>query len=106
MLNKSNMVQLTVLLACILLAIVSGCSTQDQARHRLNVMKAATYFDTQPQIDLADAISKGDTNTMQRLIDAGADVNYLGKDDMRPLFWALAKKNIVCLTFLLAHGAN
>ena len=106
MLNKPNILRLILLFAFLPLIIVSGCTTQDLALHRLNQMKPTAYFDTQLQIDLADAINKSDTNKMQTLITSGADVNYLGRDDMRPLFWALAKQNIQAFTFLLDHGAN
>jgi uncharacterized protein len=95
-----------LILICLSFVIVSGCSTQDLALHRLNRMKAAAYFDTQPQIDLADAITKSDTNKMQVLIAGGADVNYLGSEGMRPLFWALAKQNITAFRFLLNNGAD
>ncbi len=83
-----------------------GTSNQASATHWIKSMKAKDYFDTQVQIDLADAITKGDTNKMQQLIAEGAEVNYVGRDDMRPLFWALAKQNIAGFKFLLDHGAN
>ena len=85
---------------------MQGTVNQIRAAHWLGSMKAKDYFDSQVQIDLADAITKGNTNRMQQLIDGGADVNYLGQDDMRPLFWALAKQNISGFKFLLDHGAD
>jgi ankyrin repeat protein len=81
-------------------------SNQSRAGHWLKSMKAGDYFDSQAQVDLADAITKGDTNKMQTAIVNGADVNYSGRDGMRPLFWAVAKQKITGFRFLLDHGAD
>ena len=64
------------------------------------------YFDSQIQADLAEAAARGDTATMQALISSGADVNYTGKNGMKPLFWAMAKTNIQGFKFLLDNGAD
>jgi ankyrin repeat protein len=69
-------------------------------------MKAEDYFHSQVQVELAEASERGDTNQMQLLIARGADVNFQGRDGMRPLFWALAKRNINGFKFLLNHGAD
>jgi ankyrin repeat protein len=103
--RKTYFVQAIIFL-CLSFASIFGCSTRSQALHRLKEMKAADYFSTQPQIDLANAITEGDTNKMQMLIADGANVNYLGNDSMMPLFWAIAKQNFRAFKFLLDHGAN
>lgn len=68
--------------------------------------KAAEFFDSQVQVDLANAAAKGDTNQLQALVKRGADVNYMGREGMRPLFWALIKCNFDGFSFLLQHGAD
>jgi uncharacterized protein len=69
-------------------------------------LKSSEFFDSQIQIDLANAAAKGDTNQVEALLSRGADVNCLGRDGMRPLFWALIKRNFDGFRYLLKHGAE
>jgi ankyrin repeat protein len=77
-----------------------------QSMRWIKSMNAEDFFDSQVQVAFAKAIETGNTNSMQLLLTQGANVNYRGRDDMRPLFWALAKQNITGFTFLLEHGAD
>lgn len=52
-------------------------------------MKAAEYFDEPNVARLCDAIFNKNIAEIQRLIDAGVDVNSVGKNRMTPLYWAL-----------------
>jgi len=78
----------------------------DQASKELKRMQASEFFDAPAQRSLAEAIAHGDLNQAQKAIDAGAEVNAIGRDGMTPLFWALAQQNIEGFRFLLEHGAN
>jgi ankyrin repeat protein len=69
-------------------------------------LKADKFFDSQIQIDLANAAAKGDTNQLHALVKHGADVNCLGREGMRPLFWAMVKHSSGGFSFLLQHGAD
>ena len=54
---------------------------------------------------LARAAKDGDLPAMQRLIDAGVDVNGVDKDDSTPLFEAVFKNRVDAARLLLDHGA-
>jgi ankyrin repeat protein len=68
--------------------------------------KASDYFQTKPQLDLAIAAQKGQTNKIDVLLKSGADVNAKGKYGMTVLFWCLLQQNKNGFEFLLEHGAD
>ena len=55
---------------------------------------------------LGNAAAAGDLPAIQRLLDAGADVNGVGKDDDTPLIRAVSKDRLEAAQFLLDHGAQ
>lgn len=60
-----------------------------------------------PQVGaLAAAAARGNVAEIDRLVQAGADVNATGKDNVTPLAIALAKRNLAGVTRLLALGAD
>ena len=64
---------------------------------------------TRQQADVAalcQAAADNDLPTLQRLVDAGADVNGVGKDDNTPLIRAVFKNRLEAAQFLLDHGAQ
>ncbi len=69
-------------------------------------MKARDYFGTELQIRFAESVARGDEKRMRALLKQGADVNAVGRLDMRPLFWALCKQSIKGFQFLLENGAD
>lgn len=69
-------------------------------------MKAEDYFTDPLQQKLAQAIARGDAEKISDVIKQGADVNAVGKDRMRPLFWAMAKRRLKEFEILLQHGAD
>lgn len=69
-------------------------------------MKAKDYFESEAQIRFVEAVAKGDDVRMRELLAQGADVDAVGKKEMRPLFWALAKQSLKGFTFLLEKGAD
>lgn len=69
-------------------------------------MKAKDYFESEAQIRFVEAVAKGDDVRMGELLEQGADVDAVGKKEMRPLFWALAKQSLKGFTFLLEKGAD
>lgn len=68
--------------------------------------RAEDYFEDPLVQSLCVAIEANDLKEMDRLIDAGADVNALGKDNMTPLMWAFPDNNLARFSKLLEHGAN
>ncbi|MDA3833193.1 MAG: hypothetical protein PF495_07325 [Spirochaetales bacterium] len=56
--------------------------------------------------ELAEAVASGDTNAIDAAIEKGADVNYVGKDDITPLAWALMNQNKVGFEHLLNREAD
>lgn len=67
----------------------------------------APFFDEPLMIELCNAIFDADTSEMKRLIDAGADVNTVGKDGVTALFWALhMHRDPSPFEMLLQHGAD
>ena len=64
---------------------------------------------TKQQADVAalcQAAADSDLPTLQRLVDEGADVNGVGKDDNTPLIRAVFKNRLEAAQFLLDHGAQ
>ena len=84
----------------------SCVDTKTNAIFALKRMQAKDYFDSEVQVRFAEAIAKGDEAEMQTWLEAGADVNAMGHEQMRPVFWALAKQSITGLEFLLRHGLD
>ncbi len=68
--------------------------------------KAEDYFQDPQVVALCRAIEADDVKEMERLIDAGADVNAIGKDGMTLLLWAFPENKIERFACLLRHGAN
>lgn len=68
--------------------------------------KASDYFEDPQVIALCEAIEKNDIQEVDRLVDAGADVNAKGKGNMTPLMWAFPDNQIKRFKHLLQLGAN
>jgi len=72
----------------------------------LKRMDAKEYFENEADIQLARALSRGNIAAMRDALDRGADPNALGREGMRPLFWAMAKDSPEGFAFLLENGAD
>ncbi len=68
--------------------------------------KASDYFQTKPQLELAIAAGKGQTNKIDALLKSGADVNARGNYGMTVLLWCFLQQNKNAFEFLLEHGAD
>ena len=68
--------------------------------------KADNYFTDPRVIELCQAIEVDDLKRMQELIDQGANVNAIGKDNMTPLLWAYPDLKFERFKMLLEAGAN
>ena len=68
--------------------------------------KAADYFTDPKVIALCRAIEANDLAEMERLVQAGADVNARGKGNMNPLVWAFPDNHLPRFKWLLEHGAD
>jgi uncharacterized protein len=99
-----------LLLTCAVLHAATGCGVPNLlpggTTHQRCGWKAEDYF-TDPQvIALCHAIEANDLAEMERLVQAGADVNAQGKDKMTPLLWAFPDNHLPRFKWLLEHGAN
>jgi hypothetical protein len=68
--------------------------------------KAEDFFDDPQVIALCEAIEAENLEEMERLINAGADVNAKGKGNMTPLLWAFPDNKPERFEKLLEHGAD
>lgn len=85
----------TKLFALALLAIIG-----------LGYVTVANAEDNTGTTTLITAASKGDTNTVKRLITNGTDVNTRDKDGMTPLMWAATFGYTDTVKLLIANGAD
>lgn len=94
---------------CLLLGwlVVCGCGKSSPSHwHAKFDWKADEYFDDPQVIQLCQAIEANDLAEMERLIQAGADVNAQGKGKMTPLLWAFPGNKPERFKKLLEHGAD
>ena len=67
---------------------------------------AEDWFTDPGVIQLCEAIQADDQAAIQQAIDAGADVNALGQDNMTPLLWAYPDNRLDRFRQLLIAGAD
>src|SRR6185436_10235169 len=92
---------------CALLFTALLCQgSPSDARKAIKEMQAKDYFRSELEVRFANAIAQGHSSKMQQALAAGADVNGLGREEMRPLYWALCKQSLNGFKFLLEHGAD
>jgi len=92
-------------------SILLGCGKANsllpkKSFHAQAGWKAEEYFDDPKVVALCKAIEADDLKEMERLIQAGANVNAQGKGKMTPLMWAFPGNKLERFTLLLKHGAN
>jgi ankyrin repeat protein len=100
----------------LLLLLLSGCNEVfnasakavgvDRTFHQKVGWKATDFFSDKEVIELCHAIEANDLKKMDELINAGVDVNSIGKDNMTPLMWAFPDNKFDRYKKLLDSGAN
>ena len=88
--------------------VAAGCGGwlhRDAASVR-RAMQARQCFSGPLQIQLADAVARGDVSGIEAAVRAGADVNGCSDDGMTMLVWAAVKGSLPGFKALLAHGAD
>ncbi|MGY8767849.1 MAG: ankyrin repeat domain-containing protein [Pirellulales bacterium] len=95
---------LKVIILAFTLLLIVGCG--NHGRSLGASWQAEDYFDDAQVIALCHAIEANDLEEIDRLIDAGADVNAIGKDNMTPLLWAFPDNKLERFTKLLEAGAD
>jgi hypothetical protein len=93
----------------VVLVLAVGCGQAglgNKSWHQKFDWKAEKYFDDPQVITLCNAIEANDLEEMERLIQAGADVNAKGKGNMTPLVWAFPDNKPERLEKLLEYGAD
>lgn len=88
------------------LKVIEWRLVPDWRWHAVVGWKTEDYFDDPQVQSLCKAIENNDIGEMERLIEAGADANALGKDGMTPLMWAFPDRKLERFECLLQHGAN
>jgi hypothetical protein len=91
------------------LLMITGCGRLVGMRktfHQRCGWKAEDYFTDPKVIALCHAIEANDLAEMERLVQAGADVNAQGKGNMTPLLWAFPDDHLPRFKWLLEHGAD
>lgn len=68
--------------------------------------KAEDYFQNPQTVALCHAIEEGDLEEIDRLVEAGADVNAQGERGMTPLLWAYPDNQLDRFQKLLKLGAD
>ncbi len=83
------------LILLVLILTMVGCSPN-----------ARSVFKDKDVRALAVAAARGDTNAIDVALSKGADVNYVGLDNVTPLAWSMAQGNKVGFEYLLKKGAD
>jgi len=100
----------TLTIAATLLSASTGCGVVNllpgRTFHQRCGWRAEDYFTDPKVVALCKAIEANDLAEMERLVQAGADVNVQGKDKMTPLLWAFPDNHLPRFKWLLEHGAN
>lgn len=73
---------------------------------RAKSLRAGDFFEPGPQRALAEAAARGKTREIEKLLSAGAIINFQGKEGMTALVWAFMKQNKEGYIYLLEKGAN
>ncbi len=77
------------------------------ANGELGRMRGEDYFTNRQEVDFCNAIERGDTGKMKKLLEEGLDINAVGKDEsMTFLIWSYIKQNKESYQYLLENGAN
>lgn len=79
---------------------------QEASAHVMLKWNAVDYFSDSSTLELCRAIEANDISTMNRLIDAGANPNAVGKDGMTPLLWSFPGRKLERFETLLKAGAD
>lgn len=85
----------------ITIAAISGCVPSGSQG-----LIAEQYFSDPEAIALCHAIEAGDVELIDDMVEAGADVNVRGENNMTPLMWAFVNGRILVCKGLLFHGAD
>jgi uncharacterized protein len=94
-----------LILVC--LAVFAGCRSETEtgepapSRH-----KASDFFEDANVAALAEAASEDDVKRIDELIEKGADVNAVGKDDCTPLLYSMTAGKTKGFERLLERGAD
>lgn len=72
-------------------------------------LSAREYFKDEAVVSLVRAAYRGDVVEVRKLVNSGVNVNYVGKDNVTPLYWLITESgyaNIDAFKELLKSGAN
>ena len=91
------------------IALMSSCTPLAKTGtnwHRKYDWKAGDYFEDSQVVQLCESIEENDLEAVNRLIEAGANVNAIGKGNMTPLMWAYPDNKRERFEQILKAGAD
>jgi len=87
----------------LLLLCLGGCGRADSPTGK---WRPKDFYVDKDAIVLLDAVGRGDTKEIHRLVSKGVNVNVVGKQGMTPLLWAMWSHNKPAFETLLDLGAD
>ncbi len=97
---------LIIAIALLCCAALFAVKVANRTWHEKYNWNAEEYFEDPQVIALCKAIEANDINEIDRLVEAGTDVNVKGKGNMTPLMWAWPDGKLARFKRLLERGAN
>ena len=97
---KKQIKQWLMCMLMLALPLTGACET------KVLGMTARDYFGDTLEAKVAIAAGRGDAEEVKRLVARGANVNAVGKENLSPLGWAMAQKNLGGMRALLEAGAD
>ncbi len=92
---------LSFIIILMLVLVTSGCS-----KTRFGGMTINDAFEDPAVVRLVEAALDGQEQEIKSLVKNGADVNYVGKEGVTPLFWVMMKRSKTGMKQLLMAGAD
>lgn len=92
---------LSFIIILMLVLVASGCS-----KTRFGGMTINDAFEDPAVVRLVEAALDGQEQEIKSLVKKGADVNYVGKEGVTPLFWVMMKRSKTGMKRLLMAGAD
>lgn len=87
----------------VILAIAASCAYPKDTSMESSPEK---YWSDPKDLALAKAIQSNSAQAIDYAVDAGANVNAIGADNMLPLFWAVKERRKAAFERLLQRGAD
>jgi hypothetical protein len=104
-----KLIRVVLVFLCLsLLGLTTGCHRGGGTIRNGALKYNATeiFGDGTVELKLAEAAGRGDKKEIKHLVATGAKVNFVGKHEITPLFWAAWAGNFKGFEMLLGEGAD